>query len=308
MSGGSLKPVEDGEDDADEFELNLPTEQLSEAGEVVDPGSDSGLEQPAWSESGGLAIPYTELAGATGLDSAELESAELGVEQAAVSPTAIAWRENPANLEPDRYLDDAGARAQLRQALKVGGFNDRALALINPPGGRYALQRAQNCGECARAVASILNGEGRPACPLLPRYLEDGSVELGEESSTMELALSRAGDFDRNFAGRRIARMYEVEHDRVDGAVRRQFDALEAELLRDGNGSHAAVGLIWKPFEDDPSGYSSGHWLNAANVGGKIVYIDGQRAERGERDSSFMRRYQQDAMGISWIRADGDHG
>jgi hypothetical protein len=302
MSGGSLEPIEDGEDDADGLEPNLPAEQLSEAGELVEPGPDTELEQPAWSESGGLAIPYTELAAP-----AELESAELGAERAAGSPTAIAWRENPANLEPERYLDDAGARAQLRQALKVGGFNDRALALINPPGGRYALQRAQNCGECARAVASVLNGEGRPACPLLPRHLEDGSVEFGEESSTMELALGRAGEYDRNFAGRRMARLYEVEHDRVDEAVRRQFDALEAELLRDGNGSHATVALIWKPFEDDPSGYSSGHWLNAVNVDGKIVYIDGQRAERGERDSSFMRRYQQDAMGISWIRADRDH-
>lgn len=300
MSGESLGPIEDDAAEADR--LDLAGERLSEAGEAVEAGPDSSVEQPAWSESGGLAIPYTELAAPT-----ELDSASLDAEQAAVSPTAVAWRENPANLEADRYLDDAGARAQLRHALKVGGFNDRALALINPPGGRYALQRAQNCGECARAVASVLNGEGRPACPLLPRYLENGGVEFGEESSTMEIALGRTGEYDRNFAGRRIARLYEVEHDRIDEAVRRQFDALEAELLRAGNGSHAAVALIWKPFEDDPSGYSSGHWLNAANVDGKIVYIDGQRAERGERDSSFMRRYQQDAMGISWIRADRDH-
>lgn len=305
MNPESFQPSEpDRPERMDEFDQLLPPAPDRAKSETAAVELAGQPERPHWSPDSGLAIPYNELAEAA---ETAIDRVHPAGERAASSATAIPWRENPENPEPRRYLDDAAARSQLRQVLRTEGFNDRALALINPSGGRYALQRTQNCGECARAVASVLNGHGRPACPLLPRYLDDGSIEFGEDSQTMEAALGRPEEFDRNFAGRRLARLYEVDHDRADPEVVRQFDVLEAELLRDGPGSHATVALIWKPFEDHPSGRSSGHWLNAANVDGKIVYIDGQRAERGERNAPFMRRYQQDAMGISWIRADRKH-
>lgn len=48
-------------------------------------------------------------------------------------------------------------------------------------------------------------------------------------------------------------------------------EEIEARLLAEGEGAHAIIGV--DRFE------GPGHWFNAANIGGKVVAIDGQSGE-----------------------------
>ncbi len=48
-------------------------------------------------------------------------------------------------------------------------------------------------------------------------------------------------------------------------------EEIAARLLEAGDGAHAIIGI--------DRAVGAGHWFNAANIGGKVVAIDGQSGE-----------------------------
>jgi Papain fold toxin 1, glutamine deamidase len=187
----------------------------------------------------------------------------------------------------------------------VCGFDDRTLALVNAPDGRFVDERQHNCGECARAVASLLNGQPEAARPLLPGRGPDGTAVKGERADYMEQAVGAPGELARHEHGRLLETYDANSRYALDPEVAQGFAALERDLLHGGPGAQAVVEVTWKPEPFAPPGSDGGgHWFNAANIDGRIVYIDGQQADRGGTAAEFVDEYKHDAAQMSWIRAE----
>jgi hypothetical protein len=217
------------------------------------------------------------------------------------------FKEHPGCAEPERYVHMRSADRRLDELYVDLGVARKPIEAINPKDNTDGL-RDDNCAETARAVASMLNGQPRSACPMR----RDASGALGEDIHQMEVWTGRP-TLERNMNGdsERLAR--DISWERVDPKVAAGFAAMEDELRRAGDGAHAVVYTGWNPIgarsPDQLMRVRSGHWFNAVNVDGRIKYIDAQNRDNDflvtEVGSTGIMNTQRKAMRMSWIRADG---
>lgn len=215
------------------------------------------------------------------------------------------WVEMAENPNPERYPELPVAQQRLEAYFAGHGVDQHTIELVNVRDGRFARERDVNCGECARAVASLLNGQPEVARPLLPlRDTKTGKLQELEPFEHMSTALDVRGEFERTVHGDIRGGYDSVTRYEVDADVAAGYDRLQAELQAAGAGAHAVVNLAWKPPPGVGAEKAFSHWVNVANIDGHIVMIDGQNPRIDDMDSDFVHEQMTDVMQLSWIRAE----
>lgn len=225
------------------------------------------------------------------------------------------WADSARCAEPWRYIDVPSAQRAVEEQFGRNGITNETLYRVNPVDPRNHL-RDNNCAETTRAVASLLDGQPYAARPMRP-----GLAGTGEDPAEMERWAGRA-DMERHRHG--PMRMTASQLDAAAGTTLPEVEAgfveLERELRIAGPGAHAAVAAWWRPERPEggwadpstPLGDAGGHWFNAANIDGRIVYIDVQRRARRHDDvvcaaaesTIVEHEYRRAAMSMSWLRTD----
>jgi hypothetical protein len=153
------------------------------------------------------------------------------------SPSDIGDRPDIAARYPGDYLPAAGPEVPAARPEQLEGW----LGGVNPDKGDPG--RGNNCGECARAVASTWFGD------------------------TVAVAAAMA---DGGAAGEPAGRMAEWAG-RAPAPV--SMAGIGERLAVLGPGSLAVVGADWR--------FGGGHWFNAVNDAGTVLAVDGQRGRCG---------------------------
>lgn len=142
------------------------------------------------------------------------------------------WSEHPANDERERYTYDPAAERAVQEEYAAHGLSQEALDRVNAIGGE------DNCPECARSVASMVDG-----CPR--------SAELVDGENDRPL---------REWSGQEWTD-YEPPEQALDSA--------DAYLAERGDGAQVVL-------HGDRGAMHAGHVMNLARVDGKTVLIDAQ--------------------------------
>jgi len=227
----------------------------------------------------------------------EFESSLPEVEKPEVEPMyeeRRRWEDDPRNGERERYGHDEDREAVTAAAFEREGsqLGPETLKSINDGPQRLETKlvdlsgRTTNCGECARAVASTLDGHPHAADTIDERVVDPE----GESLSSME-----------TWVGDRFSEPGEPAE------VKAQ---LEAQLLARGEGSHVIIECDWKTLRERQAEWSGelavdqgdplldarrGHFFNAMLRGGEVMYIDGQG---GEMSAQLGAEYAADSY--SW--------
>jgi hypothetical protein len=216
------------------------------------------------------------------------------------------WAEHPLNPDRDRYLPNELAQRRMEGAfVETGGCNSDTLKLVNTSYLDGTGRCDFNCGECARSVASTLDGQPRAAHPLEPDRSDPDEPMEGEPPSFMEDALGRPGEFDRNMHYTSVDFYDDANRYVVDPEVAEGYRKLEQEIADAGPGAHAVVGVYWKPDAGNESSVDyGGHWYNIANIDGRVLYIDAQDPDLVDMPQDFFEMRKADVKAVTWIRSE----
>ena len=212
------------------------------------------------------------------------------------------WQNDPRNAERQRYEHDQFADDQVRNAFAFedNTFGPLTLKRINGDGLTNLMNeqngRTTNCGECARAVASTLDGHPRAA----------DAIDVGEAEPEGENLVPMETWTGREFSEPAVP---------ADAKV-----ALEQHLRDEGHGAHVIICCEWKTRRqrraeitgEDPTDMNdpvlderSGHYFNAVNRDGEIIYIDGQ-ADKVSPELGID--YERQSTMWQWVDGSGPDG
>ncbi len=238
---------------------------------------------------------------ATGLDSSEPnvaidEAAEAGVGQGG-GFERLRWAEHPANEIPERYSNDP--ETDRRVAALYSPENPLlACEAVNIAVETDPMDRTQNCAECARSVADILDGFPHSADAF------DPGEHNGESLSNTEVWAQRS------FNGPRDVPEGLVELSRSVENGGHSIVAVEWKTLRERYTEQGNSAAIEKLSQTDDGlaelDVPSGHAFNAAWVGDEVVLIDGQIGVSGPLvDGVLTKNVLANAKSIRWMQMKG---
>lgn len=177
------------------------------------------------------------------------------------------WSQSLDNPTPSRYRLDPTQQAKFEAAVAEKGLTPETAAMINE-GWQYDGGRQVNCGECARAVASTIEGEPRVAAAYDPPPGSLEPVGYTEKWTGKDFSPTMTSDAPRG------------------------FDNLEAEIRNAGPGSHAIVIMKGK----------AGHAYNIWNRNGEVTYVDAQVPPHFFAPDSPIARDRRSAQWMAWAR------
>jgi hypothetical protein len=183
----------------------------------------------------------------------------------------LPWTEHPANERFEDYDWHPDLEREVQDTYAEHGFDAVTVQRINAI---REVKGTANCGECARSVASTLDG-----CPRAAAAINERSA--GESHTDMEAWA------DRPFG--------------PDLPVDPGLDAIDRDLARRGDGAH---GIVAGARE-----YGTGHFVNIARIDGRSVVIDAQSGgvllplDQGGR----QYLHEQQITSVRWMPLERSH-
>lgn len=181
----------------------------------------------------------------------------------------LPWTEHPDNDHAEDYDWHPDLEREVQDTYAAHGFDGATVERINAI---RAEKPTANCGECARSVASTLDGCPRSAAAIDQKL-------PGEDMEDME-----------TWAGARFG---------AEDATDQGLDAIDRELTERGDGAQAVLAVRRRNGD--------GHYLNAARIDGQTMIIDAQPEggrmlplERGGREYLHNHKF----TSVQWMPLD----